>query len=227
MKNHKFDRAESMLGEEFLDILNKKRVIIFGLGGVGGYCLEGLIRGGIQNITIVDGDVIDETNINRQILATEKTIGMPKVEVAKSRAYEINSDIEIESIYEFYKDEKYEMFKLDEYDYIIDAIDDVKAKISLAYFADKSNIPMISSMGTGNKLNATSFKVDSIHNTSVCPLAKKMRKELKKIGVTDLKVVYSNEEPIKKISPPGSISFIPPIAGFIMAGEVIKDLIND
>lgn len=235
--DNKFSRTELLIGKEALEKLNKSKVAVFGIGGVGSYVVEGLARAGIGNFILVDKDLIDVTNINRQIIATTKTLYMPKVEVAKERILEINPEAKVEIYQEFFSKETDGI--LDEsIDYIVDAIDYVASKIELVLRAQELNIPIISSMGTGNKLDPTRFEVTDIYKTSVCPLAKIMRKYLRYAGVKKLKVVYSKEEPIKvhinrdlgngfySIAPvpPASISFVPSVAGLIIAGEVIKDL---
>ena len=207
------------------------RVAIFGVGGVGGYVLEGLVRSGISKITLIDGDVVSESNINRQIIATRATVGMEKVLAAKARALEINPDAEINAINMFYTPENADEIDLSSFDYVVDAIDTIKSKIEIILRAKAAGIGVISSMGAGNKLDPTAFTVADIYKTSVCPLARVMRAELKKRGVTDLKVVYSKEEPVRKVVPgeerrhaPASISFVPSVVGLIIAGEVIKDI---
>lgn len=229
MKNI-FSREELLIGKENVEKLKKSKVAVFGIGGVGSYVVEALARAGIGNFVLVDNDNIDITNINRQIIATTKTIGKAKVEVAKERILEINPDAKVNTYKEFYMpDNKIELTS--NISYIVDAIDTVTAKIALIQEADTLNIPIISSMGTGNKLEPTKFEVEDIYKTSVCPLAKVMRKELKNRGIKKLKVVYSKEEPIRleinsNNKVPGSISFVPSIAGLIIASEVIKDIIK-
>lgn len=225
-----FSRTELLIGKEKVEKLNKSKVAIFGIGGVGSYVVEGLARAGVGKFVLIDKDKVDITNLNRQIIATHKTIGKAKVEVSKERILEINPNAEVEIHEEFFLPESEGI--LDEtVDYIVDAIDTVTAKIELVMRANKLNIPIISSMGTGNKLDPTRFEVTDIYKTEVCPLAKVMRKELKQRGIKKLKVVYSKEEPVKiihkegKKQPPASISFVPSVAGLIIAGEVIKDLI--
>jgi len=226
-----FLRTESLIGKENVNKLKNATVAIFGLGGVGSYVLEGLARAGIGNFILVDKDEVDITNINRQIIATHKTIGKPKVEVAKERVLSINPKANVKIYQEFFKPETEGIID-NSIDYIVDAIDTVTAKIELVVRANKLNIPIISCMGTGNKLDPTKFEVSDIYKTSVCPLAKVMRKELKARKINKLKVVYSKEEP-KNINLsntnkaiPASISFVPSVAGLIIAGEVIKDLIS-
>ena len=224
---NQFSRTERLIGKEAVDKLNKKKVAVFGIGGVGSYVVEGLVRAGIQSFILVDKDVVDVTNINRQIIATTKTIEKPKVEIAKKRILEINPDAKVEIYQEFFMPETKDLFD-NTVDYIVDCMDTVTAKIELIIRAKKINIPIISSMGTGNKLDPTKFEVEDIYKTSICPLAKVMRKELKARGIENLKVVYSKEEPIKQkeSSTPASISFVPSVAGLIIAGEVVKDLIK-
>lgn len=223
---NQFSRTELVIGKEGIEKLNKSKVALVGIGGVGSYVLEGLARAGVQNFILIDKDVVDETNINRQIIATHKTVGMPKVEVARERVLSINPNANIEIHQEFFMPDSPEIFD-NTIDYIVDCVDTVTAKIELVVRANKLNIPIISSMGTGNKLDPTRFEVTDIYKTSVCPLAKVMRKELKSRGIKKLKVVYSKEEPIKiaESKVPGSISFVPSVGGLIIAGEVIKDLL--
>ncbi len=236
-----FERTELLIGKDNIAKLRTKHVAIFGIGGVGGYVLEALARTGIENIDIIDNDKISLSNINRQIYALHSTVGLFKVDVAKERCLDINPKIKINTHKVFYLPEKSNQFDFSQYDYIIDAVDTVSAKLSIIKNAYDLNIPVISAMGAGNKLNAFDFKVADIYDTSVCPLAKVMRRELKKCGVEHLKVVYSDEKPRKHINEeyetdgieknkikqiPGSIAFVPSVAGMIIAGEVIKDLIN-
>lgn len=232
-----FSRTELLLGKEKVDTLRNSKVAIFGIGGVGSFVLEGLARAGIGSFVLVDNDTISESNLNRQLIATTKTIGRPKVEVAKERILEINPKANIEIYQEFFMPDIREEIIDKSVDYIVDAIDTVTAKIELIVRAKKLNVKIISSMGTGNKLNPTKFEIADIYKTSVCPLAKVMRKELRKRDINELKVLYSKEEPIKmekeieekehaKKQIPGSISFVPSVAGLIIAGEVIKDLIK-
>lgn len=236
---NQFSRTELIIGKENIEKLNQSKVAIFGIGGVGSYVVEALVRAGVGKFVLVDNDIVSISNINRQLIATTKTIGKAKVEVAKERILEINPKANVEIYKEFFMPETEGI--LDEsIDYIVDAIDTVTAKIELIVRADKLNIPIISSMGTGNKLDPTKFEVTDIYKTSVCPLAKVMRKELKQREIKKLKVLYSKEEPIKTNCTskensdrtinfrtkqvPGSISFVPSVAGLIIAGEVIKDL---
>ena len=223
---NQFSRTEMLIGKEAIKKLQNSKVAIFGIGGVGSYVVEALARVGIEKFILVDKDIVDETNINRQIIATKKTIGISKVEVAKTRILEINTNAKVETYQEFFMPESKDIID-NTVNYIVDAVDTVTAKIELVIRANKANIPIISSMGTGNKLDATKFEVTDIYKTSVCPLAKVMRKELKNRGIKKLKVVYSKEEPIKQQGrTPGSISFVPSVAGLILAGEVIKDIIK-
>lgn len=226
-----FSRTELLIGRKNVEKLNKEKVAVFGIGGVGSYVVEGLTRAGIGNFVIVDKDEVDITNINRQLIATKQTIGKPKVEVARKRILDINSDANVEIYQKFFMPETEGIID-DSLDYIVDCVDTVTAKIELVVRANKLHIPIISCMGTGNKLDPSKFEVADIFKTSVCPLAKVMRKELRARGINNLKVVYSKEEPIKpkfesgKEKVPASISFVPSVAGLIIAGEVIKDLIK-
>ena len=227
--DNQFSRTELLIGKEALNKLKYSKVAIFGLGGVGSYVAEGLVRSGVGKFILVDKDVVEITNLNRQLIATTKTMGQSKVDVAKQRVLEINPNAVVEIYKEFFMPKTTGI--LDKtIDYIVDCIDTVTAKIELVQRANKLNVPIISAMGTGNKLDPTLFEVADIYKTSVCPLAKVMRKELRIRGIQKLKVVYSKEEPIKRLSDnqtvPSSISFVPSVAGLIMAGEVIKDLIK-
>lgn len=218
-----FSRTERLIGEDALRKLQNSNIIIFGLGGVGSYTAEALARSGIGKMTVVDKDTVDITNINRQLYALHSTVGKPKAEVAKARILDINPECEITAIQKMYLPENAEEFNLSQYDYIVDAIDNVTAKIDLAIKAEQLGIPIISSMGTGNKFDPTAFKVSDIYKTSVCPLCRVMRTQLKKRGVKKLKVVYSEEMPkTDGERTPASISFVPPAAGLIIAGEVIR-----
>lgn len=237
---NQFSRTQLLLGKDSMIKLSKSKVAIFGIGGVGGHTAEALARSGVGQLDIIDNDKICLTNINRQIFATTKTIGKYKVDVAKERLKEINPNIIINKYKKFYTPDISNEFDFSKYDYIVDAIDTVTGKIELVVNAQKSNTPIISSMGAGNKLNPTAFEVSDIYKTSVCPLARVMRHELKKRGIEKLKVVYSKEKPItiaeteliengeqstQKKQIPGSTSFVPSVVGLIIAGEVIKDLI--
>jgi len=232
--SNQFSRTELLIGKEGLEKLKNSKVAIFGIGGVGSYVVEGLARAGIGNFILVDNDDVCLSNLNRQIIATHKTIGKPKVEVAKERILEINPKANVEIYQEFFMPDTKELLD-DSVSYIVDAIDTVTAKIELVLRAYKFNIPIISSMGTGNKLDPTRFEITDIYKTTVCPLAKVMRKELKQRGIKKLKVLYSKEEPIKikenleensNKRTPASISFVPSVAGLIIAGEVVKDIIK-
>ena len=231
--SNQFSRTELLIGKEGIKKLQNSKVAVFGIGGVGSYVIEGLARAGIGSFILVDKDIVDETNINRQIIATTKTIGKPKAEVAKQRILEINPNAKVEAFVEFFMPDSIGIIE-DSIDYIVDCVDTVTAKIEIILRAKKHNIPVISSMGTGNKLDPTKFEVADIYSTSICPLAKVMRKELKQRRIDSLKVVYSKEEPIKtnkfdeetNKQVPGSISFVPSVAGLIITGEVIKDIIK-
>lgn len=248
---NQFSRTELLIGKESIEKLNKSKVAVFGIGGVGSFVVEGLVRAGVGNFILIDDDKVCLTNLNRQLIATRATVGKYKVEVAKERILSINPKANVEIVQEFFMPDSKEILD-NSVDYIIDSIDTVTAKIELVVRANKLGIPIISSMGTGNKLDPTRFEVTDIYKTSVCPLAKVMRKELKARGINNLKVVYSKENPIKLdnnsessckngcICPPGtkgkctirnqipgSISFVPSVAGLIIAGEVVKDIINN
>ena len=227
-----FSRSELLLGREGMEKLADSCVAVFGVGGVGSYVVEALARSGVGHLVLVDKDDISESNINRQLHATTKTIGQQKTEVMKNRILDINPQMKVDIINDFYLPDNAEDFFICDYDYIVDAIDTVTAKIDLVLQGDKRNIPVISSMGAGNKLNPAMFEVADIYKKSVCPLARVMRQKLKKLGIKHLKVVYSKEEPIKtglideetNKSVPGSLAFVPSVAGLIIAGEVVKDL---
>ena len=228
-----FKRTELIFSKENMEKLYNSKVIVFGVGGVGGHLTEALARSGVGHITIVDFDDVEITNINRQLVALHSTIGKSKVEVLKARLLDINPDIEVEAIKKFYLPENEDEFNLSKYDYVIDAVDNMSAKISLVLRANSQNVPIISAMGAGNKIDPTKLEVSDIYKTSVDPLAKILRHELKKRGITRLKVVYSKEEPIKvneydekKRAITGSTSFVPPAMGLVIASEVIKDLLN-
>ena len=222
-----YKRTKMLLGADSVERLREKRVAVFGVGGVGGYVVEALARSGIGTLDIIDDDVISVSNINRQIIALHSTVGKAKVDVAKERVFDIDPDTVVNAHRMFYSPETAERFDLASYDYIVDAVDTVSAKISLAVEGMEAGVPVISSMGTGNKLSPELFRVADIYETSVCPLARVMRRELRKRGVERLKVVYSEEEPIKNPGMeriPGSTAFVPPVAGLIIAAEVVKDL---
>lgn len=235
-----FSRTELLLGKEGMDRLLRARVAVFGIGGVGGHCVEALVRSGIREIDLVDNDVVSLTNLNRQLVALHTTIGKPKVEVMKERILAINPEAKVHLHQCFFLPENADEFPFDQYDYVVDAVDTVTAKIELILKSQAAGVPVISSMGAGNKMDPTAFEVADIYKTSVCPLAKVMRRELKKRGVKKLKVVYSKEEAIQPAYKekmceqetkgtagrlaPGSIAFVPSVAGMILAGEVVKDL---
>ncbi len=227
------NRSVLMFGEDAINKLSNSRVAVFGLGGVGGYVAEALARGGIGEIDVIDKDVIDVTNINRQILATNNNIGANKVDAAKERLTLINPDIKVNCYNLFFLPDSADSIDFAKYDYVVDAVDTVTAKLLLAEKCNNANTPLISVMGTGNKTDATQFIVDDVFNTTICPLARIMRKELRLRGITKLKVVYSKEEPVVPINNSASAkvavssnSFVPAVAGLIAAGEVIKDLIK-
>ena len=236
-----YSRTRLLLGDDGMDKLRKARVAIFGLGGVGGYAAEALARSGIGQLDLIDDDVVGATNLNRQILALYSTIGVPKVEVAAQRIWDIDPTIEVRTYQTFYLPETADQFDFSQYDYVLDAIDTVTGKLALIAQAKAANVPIISCMGTGNKLDATAFRVSDISKTSGCALARIMRKECAKRGLKGVKVVWSEELPLEPhIDPntdpeshregssrralPGSVAFVPGVAGLIMAGEVIKDL---
>ncbi|MBQ6847867.1 MAG: tRNA threonylcarbamoyladenosine dehydratase [Clostridia bacterium] len=222
-----FLRSSLILGEDPVKKLNSKRVALFGVGGVGSFTLEALVRTGVGEIHIFDSDCVEETNLNRQIIATGDTLGLPKVEAAKRRAESINENVKIIPFKVFYSAENSSDFDLSQYDYIVDAIDSVPSKVELILSAQKSGTPIISSMGTGNKLNPLGFKIADIYKTEGCPLARVMRAQLKKSGVKKLKCLYSDETPIKNQSGNvGSIVTVTGAAGLIIANEVIKDLLD-
>ena len=246
---NQFSRTQLLLGESAMQELANKRVAVFGIGGVGGYACEALVRSGIGAFDLIDDDKVCLTNLNRQIIATRKTVGRYKTEVMKERMLEINPNVDVRIHNCFFLPENADKFPFNEYDYIIDAVDTVTAKISIIMKANELRIPVISSMGAGNKLDPTAFRVADIYKTRVCPLAKVMRRELKKRGVKKLKVVYSEEQPTRPIEDmsiscrtncicppgaehkcterrdiPGSVAFVPSVVGLIIAGEVIKDI---
>ena len=234
--NEQFLRTAMLLGEEAVEKLQNARVAVFGIGGVGGYTVEALARAGIGSIDVIDSDTVSRSNINRQLLATHSTVGMPKVEAARLRILDINPDCVVRTYEVFYTPETAGQFDFADYDYIVDAIDTVTGKLALVERATAANTPIICCMGTGNKLDASAFQVADISKTTMCPLARIMRKELGKRGIKHLKVVYSQEEALTptgweeeaaalgKRQIPGSVSFVPGAAGLILAGEVIKDI---
>ena len=226
--NEQFTRTELLLGSQAMDRLAGSRVAIFGIGGVGGFVCEALVRSGVGSFALIDSDIVSLTNLNRQIIATRKTIGRDKVEVMKERILDINPEAQVTTYKCFFLPENAQSIPFGEYDYIVDAMDTVTAKIELIMRAQENGIPIISSMGTGNKLDPSAFRIADLYKTNVCPLARVMRRELKKRGVKKLKVLYSEEKPIRRYidqSTPGSISFVPAAAGLMIGGEVIKDLI--
>lgn len=227
-----FSRAELLLGEEALEKLRSARVALFGIGGVGSFAAEALARGGVGHITLVDGDTVSITNINRQLIALHSTVGKEKTAVMAERIADISPETEVETYPVVYGAENRDLLDFSTYDYVIDAIDTVTSKLILIEEAKKAGVPVISCMGTGNKFHPERFEVTDISKTSVCPLAKVMRKELKVRGIKNVKVVYSKEEPQKpaasketgKRQIPGSLSFVPPVAGLLLAGEVIRHI---
>lgn len=232
----KFERSEMLLGNGSIQKLNNSTVAVFGIGGVGSYTVEALARSGIGRLVLVDFDRVSKTNINRQLIALNSTVGRSKVDVARDRILDINSDAKVVTVNCRFDADNIDKIDFSEIDYIVDAIDSVSSKLLLCEIANSNNIPIISAMGAGNKLDPTMFEVDDISRTSVCPLARIMRKELKKRGIEHLKVVYSKEKAVdvEKITEdptgrkmiPGSVSFVPSVMGLIIAGEVIKDLCN-
>ena len=248
---NQFSRTELLIGKEGIEKLQKAKVAIFGIGGVGSFVVEGLVRAGVENFVLIDDDKICLTNLNRQIIATRKTIGKYKADVAKERILEINPNANVEVYKEFYMPDSKTNIINKELSYVVDCVDTVTAKIGIIMQAKKENIPVISSMGTGNKLDPSKFEITDIYKTNICPLAKVMRKELRKRNIDSLKVIYSEEEPIKPddtsssscktncICPPGtkrkctirnqvpgSISFVPSVAGLMIAGEVVREIIE-
>ena len=233
-----FSRTALLFGGEAMEKLKKSRVAVFGVGGVGGYCVEALARSGVGTIDLIDDDTVNITNLNRQIIATHETLGMYKVDAAKARILDINPECTVRTYPIFYLPETAEQFDFTQYDYIVDAIDTVTGKLQLVERAYAAGTPIICSMGTGNKLDPAAFMVSDISKTSMCPLARIIRKELKKRGIHHLKVVYSQEEALTpEVDPeelarsgkrqiPGSVAFVPGAAGLILAGEVVKDLIK-
>lgn len=244
-----FSRTELLLGKTAMEKLSASRVAVFGIGGVGGYACEALVRSGVGAFDLVDDDKVCLTNLNRQIIATRKTVGKYKTDVMKERMLEINPDVDVRMHKCFFLPENADMFPFGEYDYIVDAVDTVTAKIELVMKAKEKGVPIISSMGAGNKLDGSRFQVSDIYQTRMCPLAKVMRRELKKRGIRELKVVYSEEKPTRPLEDmsigcrtncicppgashkcterrdiPGSVAFVPSVVGLIIAGEVVKDL---
>lgn len=224
MVDERFSRTALLLGEDNINSLADKRVAIFGVGGVGGYVCEALVRSGIGHFDLVDKDDVSVSNLNRQIIATVSTIGRYKAEVMKERMLDINPDVDVRIHNTFFLPENADEFPFEEYDYVVDAVDTVTAKIALVMKANEFDVPIISAMGAGNKLDPSRFRVTDIYKTDVCPLAKVMRHELKQRGIKKLKVVFSDEKPVTNQRPPGSTAFVPAVAGLMMAGEVVKDL---
>ncbi|MCM1245433.1 MAG: tRNA threonylcarbamoyladenosine dehydratase [Roseburia sp.] len=222
--NDEFERSRLLLGEEALELLGKKTVAVFGVGGVGGYVAEALARTGVGTLHLIDNDKVSVSNINRQIIALHSTVGRYKTEVMKERIMDINPQAEVIVHNCFFLPENADSFSFSGYDHVVDAVDTVTAKLEIIVRAEKAGVPVISSMGAGNKLDPSRFEVADIYETSVCPLARVMRRELKKRNVKKLKVVYSKEEPIKQ-RVPGSVAFVPSVAGLLIAGEVIRELI--
>lgn len=229
--SEQFSRTQLLYGAQSMEKLAASRVAVFGIGGVGGYVVEALARSGIGALDIIDNDQVCLSNINRQIIATHKTIGMYKVDVAEERIHDINPDCVVRAYKTFFLPETQEQFDFSQYDYVVDAIDTVTGKLAIIEKAKKAGVPVISSMGAGNKLHPSMFEVADIYKTEVCPLAKVMRRECKKRGIDSLKVVYSKEMPIKPLEKsgerkvvPGSTAFVPSVVGLIIAGEVINDI---
>lgn len=227
MEKEQFARTKTLIGQEALDKLKSAKVLLIGVGGVGSYVCEALARVGVGSIDLIDKDVVDATNINRQLIALHSTVGKPKVEVAAQRLKDINPDIKIKAMECFYLPQNSEQFDFAVYDYVIDAVDNVTAKLDIIEKAKVSGVPVISSMGTGNKMDPTAFKIADIEDTKVCPLAKVIRKELRKREITEVKVVYSEEEPLEVGQrSPASISFVPAAAGLLIAKAVVDDLVK-
>lgn len=222
----RYSRSAALLGEDAIENLKSKSVIVFGVGGVGGYVAEALSRMGVGTIELVDNDIVSESNINRQIIATYDTIGMLKTEVMRKRILSINPDAKVFARNCFYLPDTAGEFDFSKYDYVVDAVDTVTAKLSIIMAAKEKNVPVISSMGAGNKLDPSAFEVSDISKTSVCPLARVIRRELKKRGINSVKVVYSKEEPAASSRIPGSVAYVPASAGLLIASEVIEDLIK-
>ncbi|MBR1441867.1 MAG: tRNA threonylcarbamoyladenosine dehydratase [Lachnospiraceae bacterium] len=230
-----FSRTELVYGEAAMKKIAAARVAVFGIGGVGGYVVEALARSGIGALDLIDNDKVSLSNINRQIIATRKTVGQYKVEAAKERILDINPDCVVRTYQTFFLPETQDEFDFKNYDYVVDAIDTVTGKLAIIQKAKEAGVPVISSMGAGNKVRPAMFEVADIYKTSICPLAKVMRKECKKRGIDSLKVVYSKEEPLRSLEDmtisdghrraiPGSVAFSPSVAGLIIAGEVINDI---
>lgn len=222
-----FARTELIIGEDGTEKLRNSSVLLFGVGGVGSYVAEALARAGVGTLTLVDNDIVDVTNINRQIQALHSSIGRPKAQVMAERIRDINPDCNVTAVECFFMPDTSEQFDFSEYDYVVDAIDTVTGKLAVIEKAYRQNVPVISSMGTGNKLDPSAFRIERIEKTRVCPLAKVMRKELRSRGIEGIKVLYSEEEPIKHQGgrTPGSISFVPSAAGLMIAGQVVRDIL--
>ncbi len=237
--NEQFERTRLLLGDEGMKKLKSSRVAVFGIGGVGGHLAEALVRSGVGEIDLIDDDTVSVSNINRQAVASFSAVGKPKVEAARERFLDLNPDCRINTVQKFFTTETADEFDFSKYDYVADAIDTVTGKIEIVMRCNESGTPVISSMGAGNKLDPTQFEVTDIYKTETCPLARVMRRELKKRGIRKLKVVYSKEPALtplecseesgahQKRLTPGSVAFVPSVAGLIMAGEIIKDLIKD
>ena len=232
MEESQFSRTELLLGEKSVEKLAKKRIAVFGVGGVGGFVCEGLVRAGIGEIDIIDKDTVAVSNLNRQLIALHSTVGQNKVDVLEERLKDINPKLILRKYKCFFLPETSDNFDFKQYNYVVDAIDTVTGKIELVLKAEEAGVPIISAMGAGNKLDPTAFQVADIYKTSVCPLARVMRRELKKRGIEKLKVVYSKEEPVKPVfaegeeTMPGSVSFVPSVMGLIIAGEIVKELLS-
>lgn len=222
--DEQFSRTAQLIGEENVEKLFSKHVIVFGCGGVGSFVVEALARSGIGKITLVDNDLVNKSNINRQIIALHSTVGKQKVDVLKERILDINPVCQVFTHNTFFLPENSSNFDFSQYDYVVDAVDTVTAKIEIIKKSKESNIPIICSMGTGNKLNPLAFKISDISKTNVCPLARVMRNELKKRGILKVKCVYSEELPVIQTQTPASIAFVPSVAGLVIASEVVKDL---
>lgn len=235
---HEYSRTEALIGEDGIKKLSKANVIVFGIGGVGSYVVEALARCGVGSLTLVDNDVVAVTNINRQLIALHSTIGLPKTEVAKKRVLDIDPEILVHTYETFYGPQTKELFKIEDYDYVVDAIDTVTSKLTLIEECHRTGTKIISCMGTGNKLDPSKFEIADISKTNTCPLAKAVRTELRKRGIKKCKVLFSKELPVKSLKStgetkgntdrpvPGSISFVPSVAGLMIAGEVIRDLLG-
>lgn len=235
---HEYSRTEALIGEDGVKKLSKAKVIVFGIGGVGSYVVEALARCGVGSLTLVDNDVVAVTNINRQLIALHSTIGLPKTAVAKKRVHDIDPEILVHTYETFYGPQTKELFKIEDYDYVVDAIDTVTSKLTLIEECCRVGTKIISCMGTGNKLDPSKFEIADISKTNTCPLAKAVRTELRKRGIKKCKVLFSKELPVKSLKPtgetkgntdrpvPGSISFVPSVAGLMIAGEVVRDLLG-